>query len=265
MFLEDDVPFRLVVEPSDVKQYREHVPDAPLLVTPHDNMRLLGVRNWIRDVSEAEGFERHWQFDDNIKYFRRWHQDRRYLCNAGLALRVAEDFTDRYENIGITGFNYESFGISASGAKPFRLNVHVYSASLIWNVMPYRWRLLYNDDTDLCLQVLTGGLCTVQINAFLAFKMKTMLLKGGNTDDLYQGDGRTEMARTLERAWPGVVHVDRRWRRPQHVVDWSRFRTPLKMKPGVDPSTFDASVYDMAITETGRSTHGRGPTRHLRR
>jgi hypothetical protein len=262
MFLEDRVPFRLVVEPSEADRYREAIPEAPLLVTPRDEMRLVGVRNWIRDVSEEEGHERHWQFDDNIRCMRRWHENRRVPVAAGLALRVAEDFTDRYENVGITGFDYAMFGITPRNFKPYRLNVHVYSTSLIWNRMPYRWRLLYNDDTDLCLQVLAGGLCTVQLIAFLAEKMATMSMRGGNTDDLYQGDGRIEMARMLERNWPGVVTVYRRWSRPAHKVNWRAFRNPLKLKPGVDPSAFDASRYAMELRPTGKS--GLTP-RYLRR
>lgn len=39
--------------------------------------------------------------------------------------------------------------------------VHVYSCTLILNSIEQRWRLLYNDDTDLCLQVLAAGWCTI--------------------------------------------------------------------------------------------------------
>lgn len=44
------------------------------------------------------------------------------------------------------------------------------------------------------------------------------------------------MARSLERVWPHVVSVGRRFRRPQHIVRgaWRGFSTPLKPKPGVD-------------------------------
>ena len=51
-----------------------------------------------------------------------------------------------------------------------------------------------------------------------------MTVRGGNTDDLYQGDGRLVMARSLERLWPGVVKVERKYGRPQHIINWQRFR-----------------------------------------
>jgi hypothetical protein len=230
--IRDQVPFRLVVEPSEEKAYRAQFPDVEVLVTPKDDMRLLGVRNWIRDHSVSLGAERHWQFDDNIVLMARWHQARRIKVDSKIGFAAAEEFTDRYTNIGLSGFNYDMFAVGK--APPFRVNTHVYSASLIKNDMPYTWRLLYNDDTDLCLQVLAGGLCTVQINAFVVKKLRTMIVKGGNTEDLYQGDGRLKMARTLERMWPGIVTTERRYGRPQHVINWRKFRTPLIRRDDLD-------------------------------
>jgi len=58
-------------------------------------------------------------------------------------------------------------------------------------------------------------------------KMKTMAMKGGNTDELYKGDGRLKMARMLEYVWPDVVKVKWRFGRPQHVVNWSIFKHGL--------------------------------------
>jgi hypothetical protein len=128
------------------------------------------------------------------------------------------------------------FAVNGQKMPPFYLNVHVYSCMLILNALPQRWRGRYNEDTDLCLQVLSAGWCTVLFNAFLAWKATTMTTKGGNTAELYQGDGRLKMARSLERAWPGVVEVGRRFRRPQHVIKdaWRRFDTPLKRRPDVE-------------------------------
>jgi hypothetical protein len=233
--LRDRVPFRLVVEPSEEAHYRAALPAADLLVTPHDDMKLLGVRNWIRDLSIEEGADRHWQLDDNIRETRRLYRGKRIPCNSGVALRVCEDFTDRYTNIGVSGLNYQMFVVDETPI-PYYLNCHVYSCSLINNRMPYRWRLIYNDDTDLCLQVLAGGLCTVALNVFMADKQRTMTQSGGNTEALYSGDGRARMARSLERVWPGVVSTRRRFRRPQHVIrgSWSGFDTPLIRRDDID-------------------------------
>ena len=234
--IEDGVPFFLVLEEEQVEEYTSrYVGDYEVLVLPESNQGLIYARNWIKDHSVASGAERHWQLDDNIIRFSRWFRAKRIPCLAGVALHVAEAFVDRYENVAVAGLNYEMFAIDPK-APPFYLNVHVYSCSLILNSIPHRWRLRYNDDTDLCLQVLSDGWCTVLLNAFLAKKLTTMVMGGGNTDDLYRGDGRAVMARQLERVWPGVVETKRRFRRPQHVVkdNWRRFDTPLKKKPGLE-------------------------------
>jgi hypothetical protein len=225
--LKDEVPFRAVVVPEEREVYAELVGEERLLVLPDNDYVLFDSRNWIKDHATAEGHARHWQLDDNIIEFRRLWRGRRIPCPGGLALRVCEDFSDRYENIAISGLNYQMF-VKAEYTAPFFHNVHVYSCTLVNNEIPHRWRLVYNDDTDICLQVLADGWCTVLLNAFMANKLRTMTLHGGNTDQLYQGDGRLKMARSLERMWPGVVKIDRRWGRPQHVINWRKFDTPLQ-------------------------------------
>lgn len=225
--------FRAVVEPQEAEDYVRLAGEERVLVLPFSNLGQgsIPARNWAMEHAIEQGHARHWQLDDNVIEFRRLYRGRRIPCAAGVALRVVEDFSDRYSNVGISGLNYQMF-VPAETKVPFYLNVHVYSCTLVNNEIPYRWRGRYNEDTDICLQALAGGWCTVLINVFMANKLRTMVMPGGNTDDLYEGDGRLRMARSLERMWPGVVTVDRRWQRPQHVVDWKRFDTPLKPKSG---------------------------------
>jgi hypothetical protein len=61
-----------------------------------------------------------------------------------------------------------------------------------------------------------------------------MKMSGGNTDDLYQGDGRLRMAKSLQAQHPDVTKVTRKWGRWQHHVDYRPFkRNKLILKPGV--------------------------------
>lgn len=235
-FIEDGIDFKIVVEPAEYDNYKKVFGSDILLLLPENNLKLLGSRLWIREHSIKNGFDRHWQFDDNIRWIYRRYQTKRIRCNAGIAIRACEDFTDRYTNIGISGMNYEMFAPDTGKMPPYQLNCHVYSASLINNRMPYKWRLYYNDDTDICLQVVTNNMCTVLFNAFLIKKMRTMTLKGGNTDDLYKADGRLKMARSLEAMWPEYVTTKYRYGRPQHVIkdSWRCFKTPLIRRPDLD-------------------------------
>lgn len=251
--LADDVPFRLVVEPQERDDYANRYGDEQVLVLPFANLGQgsIPARNWIIQRAIDEGHERHWQLDDNIRHWCRLYRDVRLSCPPSVCLRVCEDFSDRYENVAISGLNYQTYGRQGAQKTPFTLNCRVYSCSLVNNSIPHRWRGRYNEDADLCLQVLADGWCTVLVNAFLADKAATMKVKGGNTDELYAADGRLSMARSLERVWPGVVDVRRRSGRPQHVVRdaWRRFDNPLRLRADVDVASLPAvDEYGLRMT-----------------
>lgn len=246
----EKIPFRLVIEPQEFDKYAKQFGKERLLVLPFsDRGSVIYARNWIKDHSISMGAIRHWQLDDNIPYFQRAFRGQRVRCSAGIALRVTEDFVDRYENIAIAGLNYDFFYLGATKRAPFFVNQHVYSVTLFLNSLPHRWRLKYNEDTDICLQVLADGWCTLLMNCFLAKKLRTMTVKGGNTAELYRGDGRLKMARCLERVWPGVAGVGRRFKRPQHIIkyQWTHFDTPLKLKPGIDLAKMKPNEYGMKL------------------
>jgi hypothetical protein len=230
-FLHDNVDFKLVIEPQEKPLYLKKYPKELLLVLPFSNLGLGGIpaRNWVWEHAKASGAARHWIFDDNIRKIRHMHNSKRIPCNTNAALFCCETFGDRYKNIGIYGLNYTMFVVPYNNPPPFYQNVHVYSALCIDNSLPFRWRGRYNEDTDLCLQVLSAGLCTVLFNAFSIDKVRTQTMKGGNTTELYQNDGRLKMARSLERLWPGVVSTKRRFGRPQHHIKnaWGKFDTVL--------------------------------------
>lgn len=253
--IEDKVPFHLVVEPQEETEYSSRFGKERVLVLPFSNLGLGGIpaRNWCWEHAKAAGHERHWILDDNIRRVRRWFKGKRIPCSAGVALKVVEDFVDRYENIAIAGLNYSMFAIPTGkkGRPPFSLNCHVYSCLLILNSLSHRWRGRYNEDTDLCLQVLSDNWCTVLVNAFLIEKMATMTMKGGNSDQLYKADGRLKMARSLERMWPGVATTYKRFDRAQHCIKdgWKRFDTPLKRKPGLNLEELPPNEYGMKIVE----------------
>jgi hypothetical protein len=236
--IDDGTPFHLVVEPQEAEEYQKRYGKDRVYVLPFSNLGLGGIpaRNWVKEHATKNGHKRHWILDDNISYFMRRYAARRIRCNSGPALAAVEDFTDRYENIAIAGLNYVMFCPDRQKVPPFSLNHHVYSCLLILNEIPHKWRGRYNEDTDLCLQVLADKWCTVLMNVFIIQKMPTMTMKGGNTDQLYKSDGRLKMARSLERVWPYVVTVDRRFNRPQHKVrdEWKKFDTQLIRRKDVD-------------------------------
>jgi hypothetical protein len=71
--------------------------------------------------------------------------------------------------------------------------------------------------------------------------MPTMTMKGGNTDELYAGDGRRKMAESLKQQHPTLVTITKKWGRWQHHVNYRLFR---KNKLIPDPSYVPAEGVD---------------------
>lgn len=230
------VPYSIVVEPQEYDDYAKVIDPTKILVLPFSNLGQgsIPARNWVWEHSIIQGVERHWILDDNIRWFGRLHKNKKIKVASGVCFKVVEDFTNRYENIALAGLQYEAFTPANRKRLPFILNTRIYSCILVKNDIPYRWRGRYNEDTDLSLRVLKDGWCTFLIQAFICKKMATMKMKGGNTDELYQDDGRLQMATSLQKQHPDVVEVVRKWGRWQHQVDYSRFRrNRLVKKEGV--------------------------------
>ena len=68
---------------------------------------------------------------------------------------------------------------------------------------------------------------------------------------LYQEDGRLEASRAIERTWPGVVRVGRRYKRPHHLVhsSWGKFDTPLQRRTDIDFDNLPADAYGMSLRQ----------------
>ena len=225
------VPYRVVIEPTEFDQYSETIGPERLIQLPfHDlGQGSIPARNFVWDHATKEGHKRHWILDDNIKGFHRFNRNMLTPVDSGTIFAAAEDFTDRFVNVPMSGMNYYMFVTRRSkGIKPFTANTRVYSCILLSNEFDFRWRGRYNEDTDLSLRFLKAGYCTILFNAFLADKTATMTMKGGNSDKLYEQngefDGRLAMARALQRQHPDVVRVTRLWDRWQHKVDYRPFR-----------------------------------------
>ena len=243
---EMNVPFRLVIEDQEYKTYADVIDKSKLLVLDkkyqddYDTCDDLGstkskgpgaARNFIWDHSISEGYKWHWVMDDNIKLFRRWNKNKRYKCYDGTPFKVMEDFVLRYENIAMAGPNYSFFVIDKWGHNygAFTVNTRIYSCNLIRNDVPFRWRGRYNEDTDLSLQMLKGGWCTVQFNAFLQEKTNTQVLKGGNTEAFYAKEGTIPKSQMQVRLHPDVSKLVWRYGRWHHHVNYNKFKRENKL------------------------------------
>lgn len=99
---------------------------------------------------------------------------------------------------------------------------------LIKNEIPYRWRLKYNEDVDLNLQVLHNGGTTASCIYYMADKVSTSAkMKGGNQTELYKNNDPKKnllKAKMLEAVWPQYAKTVIRFNRHHHLVDWKVFK-----------------------------------------
>ena len=260
------VPFRVVIEEQQWDQYAAVIDKNKLLVLDkkyqekYNTCDSLGMtksvgpgaaRNFIWDYSINEGYTWHWVMDDNIRKFYRLHKNRKIPVLDSAIFRAMEDFVGRYENVAMAGPNYFMFCPRKQKTQPLVFNTRIYSCNLIRNDLPYRWRGRYNEDTDLSLRMLKDGWCTVQFNVYLQEKIKTQMIKGGNTAEFYSKEGTLPKSLMLERMHPDVAKVKYKFKRWHHYVDYRPFKqNKLKLRPGFEiPEKYD---YGMKIVKAGK-------------
>lgn len=240
-----NVPYYIIVESQEYGDYANVIDPKKILILPkkyldeYDTFDGLGnqkskgpgaARNFVWEHSIQNGFERHWVMDDNIEAFGRINRNLYVMVSSGTIFRCAEDFVDRYENIALTGFNYDFFAKTKTLLPPYVLNTRIYSCLLIKNDIPYRWRGRYNEDTDLSLRVLKDGLVTLQFNAFIQQKARTQSVKGGNTKEFYEKEGTLPKSKMIEDMHPDVAKCVWKFNRWHHQVKYNPFKKNILKK-----------------------------------
>ncbi len=225
------VPYKIVIEPHEHNEYASVIDQNKILQLPFSNHGKGSgpARNWCWEHSKSLGYKRHWLFDDNIYEFWRLHNNKRYRVAKGTAIfRAAEDFVDRFENVAIAGFQYKFFCVDDYPYPPYITNTRIMSNFLIHNDCPVKWRGRYNEDVDLSIRVLKEGLCTVLFYSFLCGKARTGLIKGGNTEEVYNNyeeDASFKKSQMLVDMHPDVTTLADRYGRVHHQVDLDAIKT----------------------------------------
>ena len=247
------VPYHIVIEPQEYKYYSDVIDKKKILTLPFKNLGKgsIPARNWVWEHSIQNGHLKHWIMDDNIYDFYRLNRNVRNIVQTGTIFKICEDFTNRYENVPISGLNYRFFMVPTDSHPPYYLNTRVYSCILIDNTLKQRWRGRYNEDTDLCIRALKDGFCTFLFNAFLQEKAGTMSVKGGNTDELYADDGRLKMAKSLQEQHPDICTITWKFNRWQHQVNYTVFeknklirKKNVEIKQGIDNYGLVLNTFD---------------------
>lgn len=268
-FEEMGINYKIIVEEQEFDKYVEKISKDKILILPQQYLDSYvtcddvvnkskgpgAARNFAWEHSISIGAGRHWVFDDNINGFDRLNQNLKIKCKSPAIFRAAEDFVDRYKNVPIAGFNYSMFAKRKDTPPPFVLNTRIYSCLLIENSCKYRWEGRYNEDTHLSLRVLKDGNCTIQFNAFLANKVKTQTMGGGNTEAFYAEEGTLNKSKMLKELHPDCSTVVWKFDRWHHFVDYNKFKkNRLVKKDGLEIPK-GVNEYGMKLIE--RKENGR--------
>lgn len=254
------IDFNICVEPDEYDNYISNpkIDKNKVIKLPENfSERKQGgipVRNFVWQHSVDNGHKKHWIIDDNIDGFYRWNENIQKRVKDGVVFRVMEDYSDMWENLGLTSCQYASFvpGIDTGRGAVIR-NTRTYSCILINTELldkrlEERWRGTYNEDTDLTLRVLdTGDLCTANFNAILSGKQTTGTMKGGNTTTIYEfGEDKEQNAKftglqkkfdELKENWGDIIKFTNKKHkdgRPHHHISYTKlFKQPLILKEGI--------------------------------
>lgn len=225
----------IAVEPQEYENYTKKLGTYRVLKLPFSNLGLgsYPARNYCWEHSISMGYKYHWLFDDNIIEWKKWVNGKRVKwVDIDSALLFVEREVNK-KNIDIGGFEEPNWE-RVPPKLPFQYNTHVYSAMLIKNSLPYRWRLKYNEDVDLCLQVLHNGGTTVSCIYYLADKVSTAdKMKGGNQTELYKGNAPKKnllKAKMIEAVWPQYCKTVIKFGRHHHQIDWKVFSKKTAVK-----------------------------------
>jgi len=265
--------YHIVIEEGQIEKYAEYHDRSKFVIldkqyqVDYDPCDDLGfskskgsgpARNFAWDHSiKTYGAKRHWILDDNIYDFLRLNRNKKVAVRTLSYFRAMEEFTDRYTNVALSGPNYNSFAKAMDKLPPVVFNTKIYSFILINNDIPFRWRARYNEDVDLSLRVLKGGWCTAQFNAFLADKATTLRVKGGNTEELYDGGkAKLEKSQMIANLHPDVAEVVWKFNRWHHHVDYRPFRKNYLKR--VDNIEYNSDPeYGMKLIEIDKSVIGK--------
>ena len=232
-------PYKIVVEPDEYKNYNEYIHEDKILVLPEEylnkNQGGIPARNFIWEHASSNGFKKHWILDDNIDGFLRWNYNTQKKVNSGVVFKMLEDYTDRYENIGLCAMSYfYSIPSISVGRAMIIVNSRAYSCILINNELldktltDGRWLGRYNEDTDLTIRVLQSNLSTFLFNNILSNKKTSGTMKGGNTDSIYDGgshNGYQLKYDELKNKYPDIVKLKNNSHkdgRPHHHINYSK-------------------------------------------
>jgi glycosyltransferase involved in cell wall biosynthesis len=238
----DNIDYKLVVEPHDYKNYAANYPADRLLKLPKDNQGISYSRNYIIDHAKDHGYQYCWQFDDDLTSFDYRIKGKRYKTGPRPLISIIEQVINRYDNIGGANIANAAFNYSQDGKAPVVYNAQIYCAQIFRTDITSRFRPDVAEDTDMSLQILAEGWVTLVFKRF-GFFAQTSGQPGGNTENEYADNGRLLRFQKLLEYWPGSFNIGYHNDGRAHIISrnyYSRFKQRPHPKPNPEPEKNNA-------------------------
>lgn len=200
-FLEQmNIKYYICIQEQELENYKSSIKkfnwkSATLITSINTTDGSYIQRNKCLTHSYNNGFEKCWILDDNIRGWYYYNNNTKTRLLNHCVFSFLENIIDNIkEPCGIISHNY--YMDLRTQVSPLQINTKNYSSCLINTKLLFdnniKFRLKYNEDVDLTLQILQKGFKTVSTNFLLCLKMPTLRTKGGNTDSIYKNTSTTD-------------------------------------------------------------------------
>lgn len=197
--------YKVVIEPQDKDEYLKCFDETNLLVMPENNKGIAYVRNFCKTHAKENGYEYHWQMDDNIQSFAIRQGGKNNKSEASEAIKLIESTVNMFSGIGAAGMKHQVFAWAETSDIGY--NRQVYTSMLLSTKPDAVFRDGLIEDADYNLQILFDGYSVVLFNRVVMNKITSMKMQGGNTEISHANGGREKRAIATQAQWPNVFKL----------------------------------------------------------
>lgn len=207
LFDEYGIEYFYMVEPQDYQDYYQKFGNKVINIGK-DDAGIYFVRNFCIEWSKQNGYDMHWQIDDDLRnfYYRPMNhfkgtRDRQLINNPLEMILHIEDIAQRCVNYGAGCITHDGFAFSKKN--DIDINKMVYCFHLINNDINARYKPNTSEDIDFSVQVLMEGYVTMIFNTYSFTTPQSGKIKGGcNSSMDYMNDGRYKRNIELCKTYP---------------------------------------------------------------
>ena len=163
---QDNLPYRIVVEPQDLKAYADRFTPDQLLPLDKNDQGVVYVRNYIKDNAHSMGDLYCWMLDDDMLGYEYRVNGKRHTTTPRPLMSIVEQSCFQFGNIGGANLSSAAYLFGHDGGPPVVYNSQIYGVQLLRTDTRARFRPYVAEDTDYSLQLLHDNWVTLVFKRF---------------------------------------------------------------------------------------------------